>query len=195
MTTTAHPTGPADETQAPGPGPSRGRTVATAPLSVVAVLLAAACVVVLIWPTAVPGRTKAEKADDRDLAVNVAATTVTKAFLDVNYKDMDPGIAKVLKMSTGTFKSQYNNAKVNLKAAAQQAQTVATGSVRYVGIGDIDDNAAVVFVAADADVTNVAVEAAKKNDKKETGRRYYRFQLNLSKVHGHWLLDDLQFIS
>jgi Mce-associated membrane protein len=190
MTTTAQTTGGPS-----GPAPSRGRTVATFALSVVAVLLAAACVVVLIWPTAVPGTSGAEKADDRDLAVQVAATSVTKAFLDVDYKDMDPGIAKVLKLSTGTFRSQYENAKVNLKAAAQQAQTVATGSVRYVGIGDIDENAAVVFVAADTEVTNVAIEKEKLSGKTETGRRYYRFQLNLSKVHGRWLLNDLQFIS
>ena len=39
-------------------------------LGVLAALLVVACVVVLVWPTAVPGRSRAEQADDlaRDLA-------------------------------------------------------------------------------------------------------------------------------
>ena len=105
-------------------------------LAVVAVLLAVACVVVVVSPTAVPGQSAAEKANARDLAVRVAATNVTKAFLDVDYRDMDPRIDKVLSLSTGTFKNQYDTAKVDLKTQAQTAKAVATGAVRYVGIGE-----------------------------------------------------------
>jgi hypothetical protein len=164
-------------------------------LAGLAVLLAAACVVVLIWPTAVPGRSGAEKASDRDLAVRVAATDVTKAFLDVDYRDMDPRIAKVLKLSTGTFKNQYETAKVDLKTQAQQAKAVATGAVRYVGLGDIDDDTAVVYVAADTKVSNTSIEQDKSAGKEVEDHRYYRFQLSLSKVGDDWLLNDLQFIS
>jgi Mce-associated membrane protein len=180
------------------PGPSslrRRHPVVVAVLGLLAVLLAAACVTVAIWPTAVPGESKAEEANDRDLAVRVAATAVTKAFLDVDYHDMDPRIDKVLKLSTGTFKNQYDTAKVDLKTQAQQAKAVATGSVRYVGIGDIDDDAAVVYVAADTKVSNSSIEQEKAAGKNPEDRRYYRFQLNLSKVGNHWLLNDLQFIS
>ncbi|MGY2875102.1 Mce-associated membrane protein [Marmoricola sp. URHA0025 HA25] len=164
-------------------------------LAGLAVLLAAACVVVLVWPTAVPGASAAEKDSDRDLAVRVAATNVTKAFLDVDYRDMDPRIVKVLKLSTGTFKNQYETAKVDLKTQAQQAKAVATGAVRYVGIGDIDDDTAVVYVAADTKVSNASIEQDKSAGKDVDDKRYYRFQLSLSKVGGRWLLNDLQFIS
>jgi hypothetical protein len=88
--------------------------VAKIALAGLAVLLVAACVVVQVWPAAVPGASAAEKADDRDVAVTAAATNVTKAFLDVDYSDMDPRIAKVLALSTGTFKNQYETAKVDL---------------------------------------------------------------------------------
>jgi len=85
----------------PGERPARGRTVAVAVLGVLAVLLAVACVVVLVRPTAVPGESRAEKADDRAVAVQAAATNVMKAFLDVDYRDMDPRVKKVLDLSTG----------------------------------------------------------------------------------------------
>jgi Mce-associated membrane protein len=164
-------------------------------LAVLAVLLAAACVVVLVSPAAVPGESTAEKANDRDRAVRVAATNVTKAFLDVDYRDMDPRIDKVLKLSTGTFKNQYQTAKVDLKSQAQQAKAVAVGAVRDVGIGDIDNDTAVVYVAADTKVSNVSIEQDKSAGKDVQDHRYYRFQLSLSKVGSRWLLNDLQFIS
>lgn len=164
-------------------------------LATLAVLLVVACAVVAIWPTAVPGRSPAEKANDRDLAVTVAATNVTKAFLDVDYKDMDPRIAKVLSLSTGTFKNQYDTAKVDLKSQAQAAKAVATGAVRSVGIGQINDREATVYVAADTKVTNVSIETDKAAGKTVQDRRYYRFELKLSKVDGHWLLKGLEFIS
>ena len=180
------------------PGPSglrRRHPVVAAVLGVLAVLLAVACVTVAIWPTAVPGESKAEKANDRDLAVRVAATAVTKAFLDVDYHAMDPRIDKVLGLSTGTFKNQYETAKVDLKTQAQQAKATATGSVRSVGIGDIDADTAIVYVAADTTVDNVSIQKDKAEGKDPDDKRFYRFQLTLKKVGDRWLLDDLQFIS
>jgi hypothetical protein len=164
-------------------------------LAVLATLLAAACVVVLIWPTAVPGESEAEKADDRAVAVQSAASRVMKAFLDVDYRDMDPRVKKVLGLSTGAFKNQYQTAAADLKSQVQAAKTVATGAVLRVGIGDIDEHKAVVFVAADSTVSNTSIEKEKAEGKTADGRRYYRFQLTLTKVGDRWLLSDLQGIS
>jgi Mce-associated membrane protein len=169
--------------------------VAKYALAALAVLLAVACVVVAIWPTTVPGRSSAERANDRDLAVRVAATNVTKAFLDVDYRDMDPRIAKVLNLSTGTFKNQYQTARNDLKTQSQSAKAVASGAVRYVGIADIDSDTAVVYVAADTKVDNASIQQDKAAGKQVQDRRFYRFQLNMSKVGDRWLLNDLQFIS
>ena len=164
-------------------------------LAAVAALLALACVVVLIWPTAVPGRSAAEKANDRDLAVRSAATRVTKAFLDVDYKDMEDRIEKVLDLSTGNFKNQYQTAEVDLKTEVERVKAVATGAVKHVGIADIDNDTAVVYVAADSKVTNVSIEKERSEGKEVNDERFYRFQLNLTKVGDRWLLNDLQFIS
>jgi len=181
---------------APGPGWSRRRHPAlVAVLAVLALLLVGACVVVVISPTAVPGTSKAEQANNRVDAVTAAARQVTSAFLDVDYRDMDPRIAKVLSLSTGTFKNQYDTAKVDLKSQAQAAKAVATGAVRSVGVGDIDSKHAVVYVAADTKVTNVSIEKDKAAGKTVQDKRYYRFQLSLTRVGDRWLLNDLEFIS
>ena len=86
--------------------------------------------------------------------VTKAAAGETLAFLTVDYKNMDPLIEKVLAGATGSFKAQYDGAKDTLKSTATAGQSVATGKVKAVGIGDIDGDTAVVFVAADGSVTN-----------------------------------------
>jgi Mce-associated membrane protein len=164
-------------------------------LALVAALLAIACAVVLIWPTAAPGESPAEKASDRDVAVQAASRTVVAAFLDVDYHDMDSRMKKVLDLSTGTFKHQYQTASVDLKSQVQQAKTVATSAILRVGIGEIHDDSAVVYVAADGKVTNTTIQKDKTSGKDAAAQRYYRFELHLSKVGDRWLLNDLQFIS
>lgn len=173
----------------------RAQRLSVGVLGVLAVLLALACVVLLIWPTAVPGKSAAEKADDRTVAVQSAATQVMKAFLDVDYKNMDPRVNKVLSLSTGAFKNQYQTAAADLKSQVQAAKTVATGAVVRVGIGDIDSDTAVVYVAADSKVTNTSIEKEQAQGQTADGRRYYRFQLTMSKVGDRWLLSDLKGIS
>jgi hypothetical protein len=183
----------------PGLEPARRRpalrTASVVALTVLAALLAVACIVGLVWPTAVPGKSRAEQADDRSVAVQSAATAVMKAFLDVDYRNMDPRVTKVLGLSTGTFKNQYQTAANDLKTQVQAAKTVATSAVLRVGIGDIDADTAVVYVAADTQVSNTAIEKEKAAGKNVDGRRYYRFQLTMSKVGDRWLLSDLQGIS
>ena len=108
-----------------------------------------------------------------------------------------PGLGEtpMLALSTGTFKNQYDTAKVDLKSQAQAAKAVATGAVRSVGVGDIDSKHAVVYVAADTKVTNVSIEKDKAAGKTVQDKRYYRFQLSLTRVGDRWLLNDLEFIS
>jgi hypothetical protein len=183
-----------------GPDASRRRSrtalvVSTVVLGVVAVLLAAACVVVLVWPTAVPGESAAEKADDRSLAVQSAATRAMKAFLDVDYRDMDARIDKVVALSTGTFKNQYQTVSADLKGKAEEAKTVASGSVVRVALGDVDEDTAVVYVAADSTVSNTETERQQAAGEEADGTRSYRFQLTMTKVGHRWLLSELEGLS
>ena len=172
---------------APGPAGTSWR-VTTLVLILVALLLVVTSVLLFTrGASAAPGDSKAETLSREYKSVTAAARAETLAFLTVNYKDMDPLIAKVLAGSSGTFRSQYEKAKVNLKASAQQSQAVSTGKVLSVGVGDIDDGDAVVFVAANSQVSN-------KSTKGKAQPRYYRFKLTMNRKGSHWLTSNLQFV-
>jgi Mce-associated membrane protein len=136
---------------------------------------------------AAPGESEAETLSRQYEDVTAAARAETLAFLTVDYQNMDPLIAKVLDGATGAFKAQYQAAKPTLKATAKQGQSVATGKVREVGIGDIDGGNAVVFVAADGSVTN-------KNTEGKAQPRAYRFKLSMVHKGDKWLTSDLQIL-
>ena len=64
---------------------------------------------------------------------------------------------------------------------------MSTGKVLSVGIGDIDGDTAVVFVAADGQVTNKATKG-------KAEPRYYRFKLTMVRKGGKWLASNLQIV-
>jgi Mce-associated membrane protein len=121
-------------------------------------------------------------------AVTKAARTETKAFLTVDYRDMDPLINKVLAGAAGKFKTQYDGARAQLKSSAVEAKASSTGKVLSVGISEITSNAAVAFVAADSHVLN-------KSTNGKTQPRYYRLKLTMVRQGGKWLTSDLSFVS
>jgi Mce-associated membrane protein len=134
-----------------------------------------------------PGASQAQKVSSQYVAVTNSAKRETLAFLAVDYKDMDTLIEKVLAGSTGTFKKEYAGVRTNLKSAAVAAEAMSVGKVRSVGVGDLTDKTAVVFVAADSQVTN-------KSSKGKPQPRYYRLKLNLVREKGTWLTSNLQFV-
>jgi Mce-associated membrane protein len=153
-------------------------------------VLVVVCVVVLAvqGASALPGSTADEKRAQEYADVKAAARAETNAFLTVDYKNMDPLIAKVLAGSTGDFHSEYDRAKVNLKSIAEESRAESQGTIKSVGIGDIDGNSAIVFVAADSSVLNKDTNGQRK-------ARYYRFQLNMVRKGDSWLTSKLQFVS
>ena len=154
---------------------------------IVLALLATTVLLFTKGASATPGDSRAETLSQQYDDVTKAAREQTLAFLTVDYKNMDPLIEKVLAGSTGTFKEQYDSSKVTLKASAQQSQAVSTGKVLSVGISDIDDSDAVVFVAADSQVTNKSTKGAAQP-------RYYRLKLTMVRQGDTWLTSNLQFV-
>jgi Mce-associated membrane protein len=151
------------------------------------VLVATSALLFTRGAAATPGDSEAETLSRQYEDVTAAAREQTRAFLTVDYKNMDPLTAKVLTGATGQFKKQYEGARANLKATAQQGKAVATGEVKEVGIGDIDGDTAVVFVAADGSVRN-------KNTKGKAQPRAYRFKLTMVREGDKWLTSDLQIL-
>lgn len=120
-------------------------------------------------------------------AVTKAASDETLAFMTVDYRDMDKLMAKVVAGATGPFKQEYQRSSVQLKSAVTAEQSISNGKVLAVGISTLDKDSAVVFVAADSQVQN-------KSTKGKQQPRYYRLQMDLSKVKGQWLVNKLQFV-
>ena len=134
-----------------------------------------------------PGDTGAEGLSRQSKAVSKAAKDETLAFLTVDYKNMDALIAKVLSGASGSFKEQYSGARSNLKTSAARAKAVSTGKVLSVGISDIDKDNAVVFVAANSQVTNTSTKG-------KAVPRYYRLKLTMVRQGDTWRTSDLQFV-
>ena len=122
------------------------------------------------------------------------AEQATLAFLDVDYRDMAPRIAKVLDLATGKFYDEYAAAGDSLTAGAVEGQAISTGTVKYVGVGATAPGSAQVLVAADSTVTNKLIEAAKAKGQAVDDERNYRIQVDLALVDGNWRVSDLRFV-
>ncbi len=155
--------------------------------ALLAVVVLALVVVLVLVLTGVLGSKKAVRAGLEYDAVTKAAGAETMAFMTVDYRTMDKLMAKVLAGSTGQFKQEYQHSSVQLKSAVSAEQSISTGKVLSVGISTLDKDSAVVFVAADSQVQNKSTKGAKQP-------RYYRLQMDMSKVKGRWLVNKLQFV-
>ena len=124
---------------------------------------------------------------ERHREVMAAARAETLAFLDVDYRDMDPRIQAVLDGATGDFEKEYAERRDKLVEAAEKYESVSTGQVMAVGVGDLDADSAVVFVAANSQVQSVTTEGSKQP-------RYYRLQLDLVLEDGAWKTSQVRFV-
>ena len=160
-------------------------------VNVVLIVLALALVATTVFFFVQEAQASSEESDATSArpytAVRAAATKETLAFLSVDYRDMDARIEKVLAGATGTFKEQYSGARANLKTSATTAQAVSTGKVLAVGVSDLDEKSAAVFVAANSSVTNKSTQGKPK-------ARYYRLKLSMVRERGRWLTSDIQFV-
>lgn len=128
-------------------------------------------------------------------AITTAARAATVAFLDVDYRDMAPRVQRMLALSTGSFRAQYRGSSATLTATATEGKAISSGVVRAIGIDRMTPTTAVVHVAADGSVSNLAIQQAQSAGKTVENQRAYRFQLTFTRVGDSWLLSDLQFVS
>lgn len=176
-------------------------------LSLLNAVLAVALVAVVIWLVLVLalgakawpfGSSHADKVASRYDAVRAAATSEIKAFLTLDYKNMDPVLKRVLNGGTGKFRRQYSSGRVGLKTSAQAAHTVSHGRIRSVGVSELGPNSAVVFVAADALVRNSRTAKQKPTSScPHSGEvcRFYRLKVSMKLTGAGWKMADLEPMS
>lgn len=123
----------------------------------------------------------------RQREVGRAAARVTEAFLDVDYRDMKPRIAAVQALATGTFKEQFDASADDVITQVTQSRSISSGTVQALGVGELDHDSALVFVAANSSVRNLATDGTAQP-------RYYRLQLTMQRVDGAWLASSVDFV-
>jgi Mce-associated membrane protein len=124
---------------------------------------------------------------DSSRAVADAARTETLAFLEVDYRDMEPLTEKVLDGAAGEFEKQYSDRVEDLVAQAKQNKSISHGEVVALGIGELDEDSALVYVAANSQVQNRSTGGTPQP-------RYYRLQLDMVREGDEWLVSQLQFV-
>ncbi len=116
-----------------------------------------------------------------------AARAEALAFLTVDHTDMEPLIEAVLAGATGDFKEQYASQRDTLVSEAVRTEATSTAEVVALGVGDLDDDSAVVLLAANSTVAN-------KRTGNEGQVRYYRLRLDLVRTGERWLTSDVRFV-
>jgi Mce-associated membrane protein len=162
---------------------------------IVDVILAVVLVGLLGWllvfavsgSSAAPGSTPTEEREDQYAAITRAARTEVLAFLKVDHTNMKPLTDAVIDGATGNFKKQYESSVKTLTEAAQAQESMSTGRVDEIGLGEVDDDSATVYVAAGSKVQN-------KGTKGETQDTSWRIKLTMTEKGGRWLVSDLEFV-
>lgn len=136
---------------------------------------------------ALPGTTRAEQRGEQYVDVTRAATAEVQAFLGIDHENVDAQAETVLEGATGDFKQQYADELDSLKESAREQESTAVATVLEVGISDIDDTTAKVFVAANTEITSKSTDGKARTVP-------WRIQLDLVKDGGRWLTSGLQFV-
>jgi len=170
----------------------------------VAGVLAIGCVYVGLGMSATPGLLPSswhapEHASHRESDLVTAGRTATNALFATNYQTVDADLKRVVDLSTGTFKKQYQSASVQLAALFRQLRLVRTVTIRQIATGGESDASALVIVAADAKAKGQLTQKAPGKKGKEGGTttrpfenaQSLRLELTMNKVGGRWLVENL----
>ncbi|MEX0426185.1 hypothetical protein AB3X52_01040 [Nocardioides sp. DS6] len=168
-----------------GAGPRRRH-----PLRLAALLLVACAVMVVglvTWHRAAHDPTT-DRAQMRD-AVLIAATRHIETLNTLDYRHVDDGLAAWRAVTTGTLRDQLSGVDASERKLLGQQKTITKGRVVDAAVYSLDDDTATVIAAVEVTVTD-----ASKPGKEPTVKRN-RFSADLVRVHGRWLLDNLQQVA
>ncbi|HSV38837.1 MAG TPA: hypothetical protein VLI04_08770 [Nocardioidaceae bacterium] len=116
-----------------------------------------------------------------DRAAVVAATqrfvTLANTYTPETFEAMTDQVGGLLSTK---LRSSFDAANEGLVSVVEQTKLTSTGTVLKTGVASIDDDSAVVLIVADADTTSTLRDS----------QRHFRWQVDLVKVRGDWLIDD-----
>jgi len=160
----------------------------------VVLALLAALALAIGGARALPWKTDALRNSTENRAVAAAAKNGVRAFLDIDYRDIDGRSARVLDLSTGLFRQQYADRTTDLRIATTRARSVSRGTIRAVGVHRVNRDTATAVVAADAVLSSTAtrnLKPTKSCPRAGVRCQHYRFLVTLTRAENTWLMSDL----
>jgi Mce-associated membrane protein len=145
-------------------------------------LVAALVLAVVLGRQALDQRARTQ---DRSAAL-AAARQIAVNFSTLDYRTFDRDTARVTATATGPFRSDFAAQAAQIKKVVVADRSVSSGQVAQLALVRSTPTSARVLLALDASVTNTSTTTP--------AARHYRVQLDLTKVHGRWLADQLQFV-
>jgi Mce-associated membrane protein len=157
-------------------------------LYVLALLLACGCVFggVLAYQ-AHRDRDRGAAEQERYGDVMHAAEDEVEAFINIDYRKAQDSIGAVAAGATGDFKKQYDTSTDGVVEVLRRNKSVMDGTVLWAGVVNVDADSATVIAATSGTVANVST------DNKPVARSF-RLKLDLVRVDGVWLTNNLEFV-
>ena len=120
---------------------------------------------------------------NRDAAQTTARRVATD-FATYDYTTVDAQFARMAAESTGAMQAQVKQSQQSVVPLIKAAKAKAVGTVRDSAVVLSHGNQISVIAVVDETVSNTAVPKG--------SLKRYRFLLVMQKVHGHWLLANLE---
>jgi Mce-associated membrane protein len=114
-----------------------------------------------------------------------AAKADAVALASYNYRDLNQDFAKVLAVSTPSFRQSFNSSSQSLKSVLTKYDATASASVSAAGVVSASTSRAVVLLFLDQTVTNTT-------QKKTTTQS--RVEITLLHSGGRWLINDVSLL-
>ena len=167
------------------PTTARSGRFALPGLSLLAVVLVAACAVLLIV-----GHNQSTQRSDLVEAREAAVRAARQALINldsISLTTIDADLARVIAGSTGQFKDLFSKSSADLKGIVVQRKSISTASVRSAGVVRADEDTATVLVAVD--------RTLKDNTTPQGVVQHDRWKVELERHGGRWLVAELDPVS
>ena len=110
-------------------------------------------------------------------------------LMSLSYNTANSDLKRILSLATGPLAQQFNSQQSTIGGFLGEAKSTSRGQLQSAGLTSLGQDHATVLVAADATVSNNAsTGAGLKNVVK-----HYRMAMKVQRVHGHWLVADVEF--
>ncbi len=174
----SRPAPPPEPDAGPADRPAGGRSGWTILTTALAVVFAAVAVLLAVVTVRLQSDLEEVRGDRAE--VERVAGQFSEALLTYDHRDLDVARDRVLALSTGRFRREYEEAFEGLAALVEGFEASSTATVKAIFVGDISDGAAQAITVVDALVEGTAGPRPLLDS-------YIR--LDLVKVDGAWRVD------